>query len=53
MEILPYVYIITYLLYVIFSDHLYTKLIFGEYIKFPPNIIEILKRSVFISYISY
>ena len=52
MEILPYFYIISYLMYVIFSDHIYTKLIFREDIKFPPNIIEILKRSVFISYIS-
>tara|TARA_B100001175_G_C19295236_1_gene535479 strand:+ start:86 stop:541 length:456 start_codon:yes stop_codon:yes gene_type:complete len=52
MEALAYVYIIVYFIYVIFSDNIFTKLIFNEDIKFPPDITEIIKRSLFISYIS-
>lgn len=52
MKILAYILIISYLIYVIFGDSIYTKLIFQEYIKFPPVMSEIIKRAFFISYLS-
>jgi hypothetical protein len=52
MESFGYFFIIVYFIYVIFSDNIFAKLIFNEDIKFPPDIIEIAKRSLFISYIS-
>lgn len=52
MKILAYILIISYLIYVIFGDAIYTKLIFREHIKYPPVLSEILKRSIFVSYIS-
>lgn len=52
MKFLAYILLISYLIYVIFGDSIYTKLIFREHITYPPVIPEIFKRSVFISYIS-
>ena len=52
MKFLAYILLISYLIYVIFGDSIYTKLIFGENITYPPVITEILKRSVFLSYIT-
>lgn len=52
MKFLAYILLISYLIYVIFGDSIYTKFIFGEHITYPPVIAEILKRSVFLSYIS-
>ena len=52
MKLLAYILLISYLIYVIFGDSIYTKLLFQEPIKFPPILSEIVKRSVFLSYIS-
>ena len=52
MKLLAYFFIVSYLIYVIFGDSIYAKLLFQEHIKFPPVLSEIFKRSIFISYIS-
>ena len=52
MKFLAYILLISYLIYVIFGDSIYTRLLFQEHIKFPPVLSEIFKRSIFISYIS-
>jgi hypothetical protein len=52
MELFAYILIISYLIYVIYGDSIYTRLLFKEKIKYPPVISQIFKRSVFISYIS-
>ena len=46
------IYLLLYILYVIFGDHIFTKLLFNEHIKFPPDLNEIIKRVFFITYLS-
>lgn len=52
MQIITIIYIILYLIYVIFGDHIIAKFIFKEKIDFPPIISQVIKRSVFITYLS-
>lgn len=52
MNLLSLIYLLLYFIYVIFGDHIFTKLILNKDITFPPKINEILKRSLFITYLA-
>jgi hypothetical protein len=52
MNLLSLIYLLLYFIYVIFGDHIFTKLILNRDITFPLKINEILKRSLFITYLA-
>lgn len=52
MNIISLLFIIFYFVYVISGDHIIAKIVFDEPYKFSPVPSQILKRSVFITYLS-
>ena len=52
MNLLSLTYLLLYFIYVILGDHIFAKLILNKEITFPPKMHEIIKRSLFITYLA-